>query len=591
MNKKLLIIAFAFLGISQVSFAQIKDERLILDKKREPEVKKIEKKKTSVETTKDYPPKEKKIQDSLNLKYDITDVPAVSDFKTSTIQGEDISPKFNADYQNNYVRFGLGNYSKILADANISTILENKMEVGADVHYLSTQGLKKKYDWDSSSSNAEVAAFLNGYGDKGKFNLLAEYEANDYNYYGIYALIPDADVDLQQKTNEFRINGYYDFYSNEILNDIRVKSSFLSDTYKSKETAASVLLNLSKHAVELNNDFTLNGDLGVGLESQRTDFSLLNENSSNYFNATLSPKVTIFKGQSYLMLGSDFSFLRGKANNTSLTEEVKANKTYWFPRAEALYYAMDEFKFYAGVDGGLKLNSYASLLEENPFIVSDQMLKPTDTKYHFYFGMKGDISESLKYNISAGFAKIDDIAFFAGNDLFDYNNTLNRSAYNYANTFSVVYDNGTVNNIKGSVQYFPIQNLAIDAEINFAKYNLDNYYRIYNKPLVTSSIGAKYTMLDKKLLLGFKGMFGTDKTTNSFTISDSTVDPSAFVSVENTDDKVGGFADLNLSAEYKIHKNFSIFALGNNLLNANYQTYNGYNVLGAQILGGVKISF
>ena len=56
-------------------------------------------------------------------------------------------------------------------------------------------------------------------------------------------------------------------------------------------------------------------------------------------------------------------------------------------------------------------------------------------------------------------------------------------------------------------------------------------------------------------------------------------------------DKVGGFADLNLSAEYKVHKNFSIFALGNNVLNTQYQTYKGYKVLGAQILGGVKISF
>jgi len=46
-----------------------------------------------------------------------------------------------------------------------------------------------------------------------------------------------------------------------------------------------------------------------------------------------------------------------------------------------------------------------------------------------------------------------------------------------------------------------------------------------------------------------------------------------------------------LSAEYKVHKNFAIFAHGNNLLNTQYQTYKGYKVLGAQILGGVKISF
>ena len=48
MNKKIQILSILFLGISSVAFSQIKEEKLILNKKREPEVKKIEKKKTSV---------------------------------------------------------------------------------------------------------------------------------------------------------------------------------------------------------------------------------------------------------------------------------------------------------------------------------------------------------------------------------------------------------------------------------------------------------------------------------------------------------------------------------------------------------------
>lgn len=93
-----------------------------------------------METIKNYPPEEK----SQNpVKYTITDVPAVSDFKTSTIQGADVTPKFDGTAQNNYIQFGMGNFGKILGDANISKTLENKIEVGADAHFLSTQGLKK----------------------------------------------------------------------------------------------------------------------------------------------------------------------------------------------------------------------------------------------------------------------------------------------------------------------------------------------------------------------------------------------------------------------------------------------------------------
>ncbi|MBW8361243.1 MAG: TonB-dependent receptor [Kaistella sp.] len=590
MNKRIQILSILFIGISQVAFSQIKEEKLVLDRKREPEVKKIEKKKTSVEAEKNYPP-EAKSQNPLN--YEITNVPASSDFKTSVIQGEDISPKFETDEQKNYFRLGMGNFGKVLADGTISSLLENKMEVGADVHYLSTTGLKKEYSWDSSQMSANLGAFLNSYGEKGKFNLNADFGLNDYNYYGIYALNPASDIDLQQKTNRFRLNGFYDFYSNEILNDVRVKSSFLSDHFDAKESQAEILLNLSKHGVEIPSfgGVTLNGDLGVNLETLRSDFALLKENSSDFFNATLSPKVTFHKGNSYLMIGSEFSFLNAENSNNIITDATRNNKTYWFPKAELQFAATDEFKFYAGVEGGLKLNSYAEMLEENPYLVSDQELRATETKYKVYFGLRGDIDQTIKYDFSAGFGKMNDIMFFQANDLFDYNQTLNRSAYNFANTFSAVYDNGTVSEVKGSVQYFPLENLVLDAELNFAKYNLDNYEHIYNIPLLRASIGGKYAMLGKKLNLGAKVLFASDRTTNSFEFAETGTTPNLYISTENTNDKIGGFADINLSAEYKVHKNFSIFALGNNLLNTNYQTYKGYKVLGAQILGGVKISF
>ena len=256
-----------------------------------------------------------------------------------------------------------------------------------------------------------------------------------------------------------------------------------------------------------------------------------------------------------------------------------------------LYAATDEFKFYAGVDGGLKMNSYASMLQENPYLVSDQVIKPTETKYQVYFGLKGDIDQNLKFDVNAGFGKMRNILFYKANGLFDNNYTLNRSAYNFANTFSAVYDDGTVSTVNGSLQYYPLANLTMEAELNLASYKLENLEKPFNRPLIKGSLGAKYTMLDKKLHLGFKGFLMSKRPTNSFTITESSTLPLTYVSTENLNDKVVSYADFNLSAEYKIHKNFSIFALGNNLMSKKYETYKGYKVLGPQILGGIKISF
>ena len=589
MKKRVQIISLLFLGISQIAFSQIKEEKLILDRKREPEVKKIEKKKTSVETIKNYPPEEKS-QNPVN--YDLTNVPAVSDFTTSTIEGEDISPKLGVDYQRNYLQFGMGNYGKVLFDGNVSYVMENKTEVGADAHVLSTSGLKNDYPWDSNSSKLDLGAFLNSYGEKGKFNVNAGFGSHDYNYYGIYALQPAEDINLKQQVQNIALNGYYDHYSNEILNDIRLKTSFVTDKFNTKETYGAVDLNLSKHRVKFPIEgVEFNADLGLGVETLDAQFDLLDKNSSNYFEGFIEPKLSFFRGKSYLMIGSGFSFLNSKTGTNMIPETLATNKTYWFPRAEIFFAGSELANLYLGVDGGLKHNTYASMLEENPYLVSNQQIRPTETKYRVYFGIRGDVNQNIKYDVSAGFAKVNDIMFFKGNSIFDMDNTLNRSAYNFANTFSAAYDNGSVNEVKASLQYFPLENLALDGDFSYNFFRLNNYDEIYNKPLVRAGIGAKYTMLDKKLLLGFKGFFESEKTTNYFEIQPDVVSPEQYYVTEYTNGKVGGYADLNLSAEYKAHKNVSVFVMGNNLLNNKYENYKAYRVLGAQFLGGLKVSF
>ena len=593
MNKLKYIAVLAFLGTVGISElgAQIKEEQLILNRKREQEVKKIEKKKTSVVQEKNYPPDNKKKEDSLNLKYDIVNVPPVSDFKTTEIQGEDISPKFSNDYQSNYFRLGYGNYGKFLADANISGKIQDNVEIGADAHYLSTSGLKKDYDWDSKQNEAKIGFFSNIYTETGKFNIDANYAFNNYNYYGIYALTPSTnDLDLEQKVNIFSVNGYYDHYSNDILNNVRVKSYYLNDHFGASENYANAEVNLSKHDFSVYDDITANGDLGINLETVNSKFDILNKSTNNQFNFTLSPKVTFYKGDSYFLIGSDFSFLNSK--NSNIGGDSKNNKFYWFPRAEVLVAAADEFKFYGGIDGGLKLNTYGNLLDENPYLISDLYLAPTETKYHFYFGMKGDVDQAFKYDFNAGFSKVNQAQFFMANNLFDFTINSNRHGYDYANTFNSVYDNGTLMEVKGDLQAFPVENLVVDAGLHFMKYKLDNLDQVYYKPLFRVNIGAKYTMLEKKLNLGFKTYFVTDRTTNSFAVSNvNPIIPTDYYTEESRNQKVGGYVDLNLSAEYKIHKNFSIFALGNNLLNTKYQNYLGYKVLGAQVVGGVKITF
>ena len=62
MNNKNIIISSILLLISQIGYSQIKEEKLILNRKREPETKKIEKKQTSISIEKNYPTRSKRLK-------------------------------------------------------------------------------------------------------------------------------------------------------------------------------------------------------------------------------------------------------------------------------------------------------------------------------------------------------------------------------------------------------------------------------------------------------------------------------------------------------------------------------------------------
>ena len=245
--------------------------------------------------------------------------------------------------------------------------------------------------------------------------------------------------------------------------------------------------------------------------------------------------------------------------------------------------------FHAGVDGGLKINSFANLTAQNPYLLSDQELRPTITKYKIYGGVKGDVNEEFKYDINGGFSRLNNAVFFKSNDLIEKNSLNPRRSFDYLNTFSTVYDDATLLEINANGYYYPLQNLSLNGEVKFQQFVLENLPHAYYQPFMQIGFGANYSVLNQKLHLGFKGYLVSNRTGNRFINQPNlTTD---FQTLEDSNYKIGGYTDLNLSAEYRFHKNFSIFALANNLLNAKYQSYNGYKVLGTQILGGLKISF
>ena len=95
--------------------------------------------------------------------------------------------------------------------------------------------------------------------------------------------------------NKFSKLNYYDFFKNNWINDVRFKSSLLTDHFDAKENSGEAQINFSKYDLPFlaEENTKINADLGVKLSTQKSTFDLLNQNQSQYLVTSLKPKISL----------------------------------------------------------------------------------------------------------------------------------------------------------------------------------------------------------------------------------------------------------------------------------------------------------
>lgn len=577
--KLTLIISFFILPLA--GFSQIKQEVLNVGKKKKPEVnvKNIQKKKSNPER---YPPSDKVSKTPADsLHYTITDVPATSDFKTSQLPPQPLDTDFKDKIYENYAKLGYGTANTLLADAYFAHPINNNA-VGIKFSALSTDGPKNEYDWKTSSANMDAEAFYLLKLKTGRLYLGGNYTYNGSNYYGIN--VPEfyatPGMDLKQNAHKLTFKSDYDLYSNNYLDKASFQAGYWWDRFDSKESFVDIKAKLAKSDQDAS---LLISGLNFGVEADvlfnytNTQFGLGTENKYSFLTAGFSPVLRISSRGSYLKIGANLMYNGELENNNT--------KFLLYPKAEFLFHAAKEISLYAGIDGGLKLHNMADLSVENPYLFSNQVLKPTNTLYRVYAGIKGDVGKSLKYEAETSFTKAEDLLFYMRNPYELSTGIIMLTPYNRLNTFNAVYDDGNILTVKGSLQYIYNGDLNFALEGEFNRYDLDDLKDPYGLPNFKVGLDGSYKMLDDKLKLGAKLFFIGQRKSNYFYY-----DPTD-ISIHEGITTMDPYVDLNLSASYQIMDWFSIFLNGNNLFGKNYERFQGYKVLGAQVLGGVLVKF
>jgi hypothetical protein len=253
------------------------------------------------------------------------------------------------------------------------------------------------------------------------------------------------------------------------------------------------------------------------------------------------------------------------------------------------------FSFFAGLDGGLKKNSYLDLSRENPYLSSSQNdFRWGNTLFEAYGGFRGNIVRRFGFEFRAGYRKFSDMPYF-DHPTYWYP-FYSGSGYTQNSTgtytppkkyFYLFYANGHVLDLSGSLTYANTPNLNIWLKGEYHSYTLDNNLEPLYKPLFSMRFGASYQIKKIKPWIEVNFMDRQWATKEQEWINPWLVTTNS----QSPYYKLDKYFDINLGAEYRIDKQLSGFIRVTNLLNKQYFRYDGYPVAGLEIMVGIRYRF
>lgn len=446
---------------------------------------------------------------------------------------------------------GFGNYTTPFVELTVNQLRDRKNAIGLYVKHLSSAG-KVKLENDKKVNAGFSDNLANFYGRRMfdhsvlEGSLKAGY--NSVLYYGYNPVIDtvlDRDAILQRIYTAGAGIEYYS--SNPDSSHFNYKTTldynFITDWSRHTE-----------HGINLQTEFAkFFGDWYSTLEAGTELFSRSdNIDSASNLVVRLNPRVS--------KAGEEWRF------------QVGFNSAYDGKTGLSLYPRV-EFEFnivknvlipYMGITGYKEVNSYRSLLMENPFIMPGTIAENTDYATIGYFGLKGSYSSRMSFDFRFKYSTINYMHFF-----------VNSVSDTLRNQFAVVHDDARILNFGGEVTWNHTDELKFMLRGDYSNYEMDNLEHPWHKPDLKVNFNASYNLREKIMIDG--NLFYTGKRYALF---------NGDLNLPDEIIELKGFVDANLSAEYRYTSMLSFFLKLNNLTASRYQQWYLYPVQRFQAMVG-----
>jgi hypothetical protein len=508
-----------------------------------------------------------------NIKYTIFSFPVASTFAPAKGKAAGVDKSPQEKIFSNYLTLAAGNYGTVNAELFVTENVSNTDYFGGMLRHSSSQGGIDGVVLDDKFMNTTLDLTYGSRTNTMNWNADLGYQHQMYNWYGFYpgTITPEtlATIDEQQTYHTLYVGGRLGLKN--VLKESSVKFTRFWDAFGSGENRFVAKPSLEFDIVEQK----IKADFVLDYISASFDKNIVGNASIKYgfTNVGFQPSIKIQKDDLTVNAGVGFFY--------SAAQEQGESKFFIYPQVTGSYRVVGDLMiFYAGLEGGLKQNSYRDFAQENFFVSPTLLVAPTDQKYDIYVGLKGKLANSVSYNIRGSYLNEDNRALFKSNG---YEELVGFEGYQYGNSFNVVYDKLKTVSFFGELRADFSKNVAFGINGTFSSYSTDVENEAWNLPAL--KIGTNLDVnITQKWYAGANLFFVGER--KDFAHFASLTQPTF-----DTEVTLDSYFDLNAHVGYKHSERLTFFLKGNNLANQDYQRWLNYPVQGLQVLGGANYKF
>ena len=516
------------------------------------------------------------------VRYSITSIPVASTFTPAKGRAAVVQRSEPEKIYNTYTALGLGNYNNALADFYTSLDFDRgKKLLDIGLNHFSSRGEIEGTPLDTDFYNTGLDVTYSRKDRDWDWNIGAGLEHRRYNWYGLPETVTDeaviTGIDEAQDYLKAEFKGRVSL-SDSYFSEAVVTARHFRDAAESNENRLKLKTGFELPVTEETLNLKVDLDY-VGGEFANAPLTSITPQPGiqyGYFQVGLEPSLVLLRDDLKLELGAKLVY--------GLDTEQSESNFYMYPAVRASYGLLDEVAVaYAGVEGGLRQNSYYEFSRENPYLSPTLMVMPTDQQYDAYIGIRGQLLPELSYNLKGSYRAENFLPLFLLNPQNEFRT---EEGYAYGNSFRLFYDDVRTLGLFAELQLAVNRDFSLGLNATVNDYDTETDNPAWNLPNLEATLFMDYQIGTQWSLGASLFYVGEREDLSTFAVQNTLPEdfPASIVTLD-------GFFDANIWLEYHLNDQLSIFARASNLANNQYERWANFRVQGFQVLGGVSYKF